>query len=121
VNTNAGNLFFSAQVLSVPFDEIVTTLAFFAYSSSTSVCKNLPVATRQSAVVKIESNKKTYTDYLTNLKQLWDAALARPREDNSALITKINFDLKDKYSQSEIDKVYDAVKKLLQTCIDSRT
>jgi hypothetical protein len=96
-------------------------VARLAYSSSTSVCKNLPVATRQSAVVKIESNKKTYTDYLTNLKQLWDAALARPREDNSALITKINFDLKDKYSQSEIDKVYDAVKKLLQTCIDSRT
>lgn len=96
-------------------------VARLAYASSTSVCRSLPVTTRREAVTRIDANKKTYLDYLTGLKGLWDAAVAKPREDHSNLIVKINFDLKDKYSQSEIDKVYDAVKKLLQTCVDAKT
>jgi hypothetical protein len=94
-------------------------VARLAYASSSSVCKSLPVATRRTAVERIDQNKKTYTDYLSNLKKMWDAAVAKPRENHSDLIVKINFDLKDKYNQQEIDKVYEAVKKLLQTCVDA--
>lgn len=96
-------------------------VARLAYASSTSVCKSLPITTRRTAVEKIDSNKKTYVDYLTELKRLWDAAVAAPRENHSNLITKVNFDLKDRYGQDEINKVYDAVKKLLQTCVDANS
>ena len=95
--------------------------ARLAYASSTSVCKVLPVATRRAAVEKIDQNKNTYVAYLTNLKSLWDAAVAKPRENHAELITKVNFDLKDKYDQKAIDAVYDAVKKLLQTCVDANS
>lgn len=95
-------------------------VARLAYASSTSVCKSLPVTTRREAVTRIDSNKKTYVDYLTELKKMWDDAVAKPRENHSNLIVKINFDLKDRYNQQEIDKVYSAVKKLLQTCVDAR-
>ena len=96
-------------------------VASVAYASSTSVCKNLPVATRREAVTRMEANKKTYVDYLTALKAKWDAAAAKPRENHSSLITQINFDLKDRFSQREIDRVYESVKKLLQTCVDAST
>lgn len=96
-------------------------VARLAYASSTSVCKSLPVATRRGAVEKIDANKKTYLDYLTELKKMWDSAVALPRENHSNLIVKINFDLKDKYNQQEIDKVYEAVKKLLQVCVDANS
>ncbi len=94
-------------------------VASVAYASSTSVCKNLPVSTRREAVTRMEANKKTYVDYLTALKAKWDAAAAKPRENHSSLITQINFDLKDRFSQREIDRVYESVKKLLQTCVDA--
>lgn len=91
-----------------------------AYASSTSVCRSLPVATRREAINRMDANKRTYTDYLANLKRMWDAAVARPRENHTQLIVKVNFDLKDKYNQTEIDKVYEATRKLLQVCVDAK-
>lgn len=93
--------------------------ATLAYASSTSLCKVLPVTTRNEAVRRITENKKTYTDYLADLKTKWENAIAKPRENHTDLIIKVNFDLKDKYNQAEIDRVLKAVKELLQVCVDA--
>lgn len=99
--------------------EVITTLydvAKAAYASSTSICKTLPVQTRNDTVTRVDAAKKTYTDYSTNLKAAWDKASSTPNESHINLITQINFDLKDKYTQTLITQVYDAVKSLLQAC-----
>lgn len=88
-----------------------------AYASTTSVCRVLPVATRNSTIQKVDAAKKTYTDYKADMIAKYTAAQKTPKESHTALIIQINFDLKDKVNQQLIDKVYDSVKALLQTCV----
>jgi hypothetical protein len=102
--------------------QVITTLydvARAAYASSTSVCRMIPVESRALTIQRVESAKKTYTDYGTELTKQWEAAVKTPGENHLQLITQINFDLKDKYNQELINKVYDAVKALLQTCTNA--
>lgn len=99
---------------------VIVTLyevAKVAYASSTSVCGVLPVTTRSQTLEKIESAKKSYTDYLEGLNQAWERASSSPRENHTDLITRVNFDIKDKYNQTLVNQVYDAVKSLLQACV----
>lgn len=105
--------------------KVITTLydvtrAAYASSSATSVCKNMPVASRKSTISKIDTAKKTYTDYASAITKAWNEALKTPNENHMTLVTQINFDLKDKYSQDNINQVYDATKKLLQACVDAQ-
>jgi len=90
-----------------------------AYASSTSLCKVLPVQTRNQAITKIDSARKSYADYGASITSAWQAALKTPKESHTALIVQINLDLKDKVNQTQIDKVYDAVKALIKTCADA--
>lgn len=102
--------------------KVITTLydvAHAAYASSTSVCKVIPVQTRSATVARVDAAEKTYTDYATDLTSQWNQAQKTPNENHLDLVTRINFDLKDKYNQELINKVYDAVKALLQTCVDA--
>jgi hypothetical protein len=101
---------------------VITTLydvGKAAYASTTSVCRTIPVESRSLTIQRIETSKKSYTDYATSLTNQWNAALKTPNENHLNLVTQINFDLKDKYNQELINKVYDAVKALLQTCADA--
>ncbi len=102
--------------------KVITTLydvAKTAYASSTSVCKAIPVQTRSQTIQRIDSAKKTYADYATGLTNSWNQAVKTPNENHLNLVAQINFDLKDKYNQDLINKVYDAVKALLQSCVDA--
>ncbi len=102
--------------------KVINTLydvARAAYASSTSVCKSIPVQTRSQTIARVDSAKKSYTDYATALTNQWNQAVKTPNENHLNLVTQINFDLKDKYNQDLINKVYDAVKALLQSCVDA--
>jgi hypothetical protein len=103
--------------------EVITNLygaAKLAYDSSTTTCQYIPVQTRSQTLEKIVSARKSYSDYSDNIKTRWAQALKTPNENHLGLITLINFDLKDKYNQEEIDKVKKAVVALLQACVDAQ-
>ncbi len=89
------------------------------YASSTAACRFLPVQTRAATIKSFDTSKKTYTDYRDKLKTTWANALKTPNESHIDLITQINFQLKDKLNQTEILKVRDVVKDLLQKCADA--
>jgi hypothetical protein len=89
------------------------------YASSTSLCSVLPVQTRNQAISQIDAARKTYADYSASMTRAWEAALKTPRESHTTLIVQINFDLKDKVNQAQINKVYDAVKARIQICADA--
>jgi len=102
--------------------ETITTLYDVtreAYASSTSVCKNIPVRARSQTLEKVAAARKSFADYATALTAQWNNALKTPKENHINLVTRINFDLKDKYNQLLINQVHDSVKKLLQACVDA--
>jgi hypothetical protein len=104
--------------------KVITTLydvGKAAYASSTSACKAVPVESRALTIQRIDDAKKSYTDYAADLTTKWTNAVKTPNENHLPLVTQINFDLKDKYNQDLINKVYDAVKALLQTCVDANS
>jgi len=90
-----------------------------AYASTTSACRVLPVQTRSSRITELNAAQKTYTDYKDAVTKGVEAARKTPKESHTNLITKLNFDLRDKVNQELINKVYEAIKKLLQICADA--
>lgn len=116
VEPNYKKILSNIQVISTLYD--VTKAA---YASTTSICKIIPVETRRLTIQRVDVAKKSYTDYTTKLTTDWNKAQKTPKENHINLVTQINFDLKDKYNQTLINQVYDAVKSLLQICVDAST
>lgn len=88
------------------------------YASTTSPCaKNLSVQVRALSLSKITTSKTSFENYKKSLAEQWEKALKTPNENHSDLIVKINFDLKDKHNQKEIDDVLALVQAYLKNCL----
>ena len=93
--------------------------AKLAYSSSTSVCAQVPIVSKAATIDKIVAAQKPFSDYKTIIKASWEDAIKNPTKNHVSLINTINTDLRDKINQTLINSVLEAVKKLLQICTTS--
>lgn len=91
-----------------------------AYGSSTAICAKLPVTTRAAQINSIKTTQTAYNAYRDDLIKRWNKASSTPMENHNDLLVQITFDLKDKVNQELINKVLEAVKKMIQNCVDAK-
>ncbi len=89
------------------------------YASTTSPCVKLPVANRASTITAITKAQKIFKDYKTNIEAAYEKEVGNPTQNHTAFINKVNTDLRDNINQAVLDTVLDAVKQVLQVCVDA--